>query len=92
MWGVLGLRLYGKLIKERKIMREEVAINEDINLAFHDKLEKCLVEVSGKLDCPVPLWLEKNTKEFVSYRKTFFTSEQFMEKVWFDKLEIRIEE
>jgi len=86
------MRLYGKLIKERKIMREEFAENTDNKLPFHDKLEACLIEVCRKLDCPVPLWLNKNTKEFGLYRKTFFPQEQFMEKVWFDKLEIRIEE
>lgn len=86
------MRLYGKLIKERKIMREEFAINIDDNLDFHDKLERCFIEVCRKLECQVPLWLDKNTKEFVLYRKTFFPQEQFMEKVWFDKLEIRIEE
>jgi hypothetical protein len=86
------LKLYGKLIKERKIMREEVAINIDDSISFHAKLEKCLVEVCKKLECQVPLWLDKNTKEFVLYRKTFFSKEQFIESVWFDKLEIRIEE
>lgn len=86
------MRLYGKLIKERKIMREEFAENIDNNLSFHDKLEVCLVDVCRKLECQVPLWLNKNTKEFAQYRKTFFPQEQFMEKVWFDKLEIRIEE
>lgn len=86
------MKLYGKLMRERKIMREEVAINIDDNISFHDKLEKCLIEVCGKLECPVPLWLDKNTKEFVLYRKTFFSQEQFMEKPWFDKLEIRLVE
>lgn len=86
------MKLYGKIIKERKTMREEVAINTDDNVPFHDKLEKCLVEVCKKLDCQVPLWLEKNTKEFAMYRKTFFSKEQFMENVWFDKLEIRVVE
>lgn len=86
------MKLYGKLIRERKIMREEVAINIDDKVSFHDKLELCLIEVCGKLECQVPLWLEKNTKEFSMYRKTFFPQEQFMEKVWFDKLEIRMVE
>lgn len=86
------MKLYGKLIKERKIMREDVAVNIDGKLPFNEKLEKCLVEVCKKLECPVPLWLNKNTKEFALYRKTFFSNEQFIENVWFDKLEIRIEE
>lgn len=85
------LKLYGKILKERKIFREEVAINTDDSVPFNEKLEKCLIEVCLLLDTPVPLWLDKNTKEFVRYHKTFFTHEQFMDKVWFDKLEIVLE-
>jgi hypothetical protein len=44
----------------------------------------------AKLEIPVPLWLKKNTKELAIFRRTFFSSEQFMEKVWFDKFEIRL--
>lgn len=73
-------------------MREELSINEEDALPFNDKLENCFIEVCSKLEIPVPLWLHKNTKEFARYRKTFFANEQFMEKVWFDKFEIRIEE
>lgn len=46
------------------------------------------MELCAALEIPVPLWLKKNTKELANFRKTFFTSEQFMEKVWFDKFEI----
>ena len=86
------MKLYGKLVRERSLIKETFIENNQPELSFNDKLEKCLIEVCAQLDIPVPLWLDKNTKEFVAYRKTFFTEEQFMDKVWFDKFEIRLEQ
>ncbi len=86
------MKLYGKIIKGRKKLLESVAERSDDESTFRDRLEACLLELCGSLDIPVPLWLEKNTREFVVYRKTFFSNEQFIEKVWFDKFEIRLEQ
>jgi len=85
------LRLYGKITRQGKIKREAMVEKEDRNISYHDMLEECLIELCKKLDIPVPLWLKKNTTEFVNYRKTFFSNEQFVEKVYFDKFEIRVE-
>ncbi len=85
------MKLHGKLIRERKIMRDIMVENNQPDLSYRDRLEKCLVEVCAGLEIPVPLWLDKNTKEFIAYHKTIFTNEQFMDRVWFDKFEIRVE-
>ncbi len=34
--------------------------------------------------------MNKNTKELASFSKTFFSDEQFMEKVYFDRFEIEM--
>jgi hypothetical protein len=82
------LTLRGKIFIEGKLIKEEISESPDEGLSFRDKLEKCLLDVCRRLDIPVPLWLKKNTRELAIFRRTFFTSEQFVEKVWFDKLEI----
>ena len=82
------MTLSGKLFFEGKLMKESVAEALDENLSFRDKLEKCLLDLCGGLDIPVPLWLKKNTRELAVFRRTFFSREQFVEKVWFDKFEI----
>ena len=64
--------------------------NNDPQLAFNEKLEYCLLNICKQLSIPVPIWMEKNTKEFAHYKKTFFTNEQFIEDVWFDRFEIAI--
>lgn len=81
--------LNGKLFIEGKIVKEMNTEAQE-NLPFRDKLEKCLLDLCGGLDIPVPLWLKKNTRELAIFRRTFFSGEQFMEKIWFDKFEIRL--
>jgi len=84
------MTLNGKLLVEGKIIREGTAQDDDSSHSFRDKLENCLVELCASMEIPVPLWLKKNTRELAIFRKTFFTSEQFIEKVWFDKFEIKL--
>lgn len=86
------MKLYGKLIKQTKIIKETFAEQNDDTVSFRDQLEQCLIQVCKELDIQVPLWLNKNTKEFVNHHRTFFTSEHFVEKIDFDKFEIRIEQ
>lgn len=85
------MKLYGKLITGTNIIRDVTIELNDSNMAFRDALEKCLIDLCKELDIQVPLWLKKNTKELGAYRRTFFPKEQFLEKVWFDKFEIRLE-
>ncbi|MDD4188479.1 MAG: hypothetical protein PHX37_00115 [Eubacteriales bacterium] len=79
----------GKLIKGTHTINEASAENEDPELSYTDRLEQCLISVCMQMDIPVPPWLPKNTREFVRFRRTFFFEEQFIEKVGFDRFEIR---
>lgn len=82
------MTLSGKLLVEGKIVREDSSEDNETEHNFRDKLENCLIALCSALEIPVPLWLKKNTRELAVFRKTFFTPEQFIEKVWFDKFEI----
>jgi len=82
------LTLIGKLHVGGKLVKQGDAVDDDPEKSFRDKLERCLIELCSQMDIPVPLWLKKNTRELAIYRRTFFSSEQFIEKVWFDKFEI----
>lgn len=84
------MRLSGKLVKGTKTLKETLVEENNESLSFRNMLEECLIKLCGELDIPVPLWLKKNTTEFARYRRTFFTNEQFVEKVSFDKFEIRL--
>ncbi|NMA33813.1 MAG: hypothetical protein GX940_04580 [Clostridiaceae bacterium] len=82
------MTLSGKIIVNGKIVREGASSDNDSDHSFRDKLENCLLGLCALLEIPVPLWLKKNTRELAVFKKTFFSSEQFIEKVWFDKFEI----
>jgi len=75
---------------EGKLIKEADAYDMFEGHSFREKLENCLLDLCSKLEIPVPLWLKKNTRELATFRRTFFTREQFIEKVWFDKFEIRL--
>jgi hypothetical protein len=85
------LRLYGRIVKDTKLIREAVAHEEDENASYRDRLERCFIDLCREIDIPVPIWMKKNTKEFAVFRRTFFSKEQFIEKVDFDRFEMRIE-
>jgi hypothetical protein len=89
---VNDLTLSGKIFLKGKLVREGFAEDNAQDHSFKDKLEKCLIDLCADVDIPVPLWLKKNTKELAIFRRTFFSSEQFIDKVWFDKLEIKLGE
>ena len=82
------MKLFGKLIKGTVIVNEAIVENNE-NISYTDNLEKCLLAVCKELEISVPMWLEKNTKEFSRFRRTFFFDEQFNEKVYFDRFEIK---
>lgn len=85
------MRLYGKIVKNARIMKEAYAEKKDETVPFRDALEECLIKLCKDLDLQVPLWLKKNTSEFVNFRRTSFDQEHFVEKIHFDRFEIKIE-
>lgn len=82
--------IYGKLTKKNMILTEEKAEYTDSDMTFQQKLTNCLIDICKKMDIQVPIWMNKNTKELAKFNKTFFTDEQFMEKVYFDRFEIEM--
>jgi len=89
--GEVLLKLYGRLSKGTKVLKQTHVEKDDSEGTFHDRLEECLIEICRELDISVPMWLKKNTSEFAMYRKTSFEKDQFIESIDFDKFEIRIE-
>ncbi|WP_027628606.1 hypothetical protein [Ruminiclostridium cellobioparum] len=82
------MKLYGRLVKRGKLLKEAWVVPQNGDGDFHDQLEECLIAVCKELDVEVPIWLKKNTREFGLYRKTSFNSDHFGEAIGFDRLEI----
>lgn len=86
-----NLIIIGKLIKGTVTISEKLIENENDSVSFRDLLQDNFIALCKELDISVPLWLKRNTAEFVRYRRTSFTKDQFIENVKFDRFEIKIE-
>jgi len=83
--------MIGRLIKGTVILDEKVYEISDDTGTYQDRLEKCLVEICSLLNIEVPMWLNKNTREFVRFRRTSFYKDQFFNPVLFERFEIKVE-
>lgn len=85
------MRIVGKLVKGTTTLDEKVYEIVDQEGTYQDRLEKCLVEICYLLGVEVPIWLTKNTREYVKFRRTSFNADQFFNPVFFERFEIKIE-
>jgi len=83
------MKLHAKIMKGSQIIMEEEAILSGQG-RFHQQLEYSFVELCRNMGISVPMWIGKNTREFARFRRTSFNSDQFFDKVSFDRLEIRL--
>lgn len=84
------MRMSGKLFKGTALLDEKLVEVDDQLGSYQVRLEQCLLEVCQKLSIEVPLWLGKNTREYVRFKRTSFNLDQFFNHVYFDRFEIRI--
>ncbi len=82
----------GRLYKGPVVLLDTVCEVPDTMGGYQDRLEMLLVEVCRSLGATVPMWLSKNTREYIRFRRTSFGEDQFFEPVAFERLEIRVEE
>lgn len=78
------LKIWGKIIKNSKIIKSEVAISE-LEGSYQDNLKACLIELCDKFDIQKPYWLPTNLQEFNRRSKTSFNKHNFMDEIDFDK-------
>jgi hypothetical protein len=83
-------RLWGKVIKNNKIIQDMVYENDNLSISKKDKIEQGIEEICYAFDLSKPLWLLNNKKEMPQYNRTSFHQDHFMESISFDYLEIEI--
>ena len=82
-------RLWGKLIKENRLLRDTVYQEEGPDTRTH-KILRGLESICREFDLGVPIWLESSIAEFRRHAKTRFTQDAFVEEIPFDYLEIQV--
>jgi hypothetical protein len=83
-------RIWGKIIKHNKFLKEQVVEIDNNATNSQDKIQAALEIICHDFDLEKPMWFDKNTKELEQISKTTFRADQFIESIWFDYLEIEI--
>lgn len=84
------MRLEGRTFKGNTILNVCVVDHTNEDVRFSKELEEALILLCAEMDIPIPMWLSKNTHEFAVFRQTIFFSEQYNQKVGFDRFQMRL--
>ena len=83
------MRIWVKEIQAGKPVKDIVIENNENDTRTHkvfDALDKACVE----FDLPVPIWLDKNVREFQRSSRTKFYSDSFIEPIDFEHLDFHV--
>lgn len=83
-------RLWAKLFKDNRMLRDMVAENDDPSLNRTRKIYQAIDEICYEFDLSQPVWLQATIDDFKRHDKTRFTQDNFMESIEFDYLEIQV--
>ena len=83
-------RLWAKIFEDNQMIKDSVWENDSQDLTRTKKVLKALEEVCVEFDLSVPIWLDKNIKEFQKVSKTRFYKDNFVEDIEFEYLEINV--
>jgi hypothetical protein len=78
------LRIWGKIIKNNRIVKDAV-VSSELEGSYQDNLKLCINELCQKFDLAKPYWLPANLEEYNKRAKTTFNAFNFMEDIDFDK-------
>lgn len=83
-------RLWAKTVKRNRTIQDKTIENGDASLNRTKKIFDAIEQVCYEWDLPKPIWLEANIEEFKRLSKTRFYSDNFIESIDFDFLEIQV--
>lgn len=83
-------RLWAKEFRSNRMLRDIVVENAAPDLNRTKKIFAAMDEICYEFDLCKPIWLEHNIAEFKRIDKTRFTSDNFIETIEFDFLEIQV--
>lgn len=82
-------RLWAKEWQSGHLLRDTIVEDPSEETRTH-KVFAALEKVCLEFDLQVPMWLDSNVREFQRHSKTRFTSDNFIEDIPFDYLEIHM--
>ena len=82
-------RLWGKIFKENRMVKDTVFAEESNDTRTH-KVFRGLEQICYEFDLEKPIWLDSNVAEFKRHSKARFYQDSFIEQPDFDYLEIQV--
>ncbi len=82
-------RLWAKIFRDNRMLKDTVICNASADTRTH-KIFQALDEVCYEFDLGKPIWLDATIQDFQKHSKTRFTSDNFIEPIDFDYLEIHV--
>lgn len=82
-------RLWARTFENNHMLQDTVIVDDSNETRTH-KVFSALEKVCYAFDLGKPIWLDKNIADFKKLAKTRFTSDNFIETIDFDYLEIQI--
>lgn len=83
-------RLWAKEFKDNKMLQDTVVENDCTQQTRTEKVFAAIDEICYSFDLSKPIWLDHNIEEFRRIDKTRFTSDNFIDAIAFDYLEIHV--
>lgn len=85
-----GMRIWGKLMKNNRLLKDMVVENYDYTLNRTKKVYQALEEMCYEFDLAKPIWLDTNKEDFIRHSRTKFTKDSFVEDIEFDFLDFQV--
>ncbi len=82
-------QLWGKIFKQNHLLKDHV-VCDDSKDSRTAKVFHSLTALCREFDLAEPIWLDMNIRDFQRRSKTRFTSDNFIEAIDFDCLEIQV--
>ncbi|MEF9939260.1 MAG: hypothetical protein RR225_00900 [Clostridium sp.] len=83
-------RLWGKVFKDNRMLRDTVICNRDYTMSRTAMVFDGLEKICYEFDLGHPIWLDSTVAEFKRHDKVRFTQDNFIEMIDFDHLEIQV--
>ncbi len=83
-------RIWGKLMKNNKLIKDTVICIDDPEMTRTKKVYKALSDICYEFNLAQPVWLKKNQEDFIIHARTRFTSDNFIEAIDFDYLDFQV--
>ncbi len=83
-------RLWAKIYKNNHMLNDMVVSNDDPDMSRTAKIFSAVDEICLAFDLSSPIWLETTVKDFQRHDKTRFYSDNFVDSIDFDYLEIHV--